>query len=97
MFGLTTLPVHCCSTTDVTTTSSPTLVTLLAKRKSRNITAGTQACSVRRQIHRLCPMALTILMEQRDFVSAGVCQSCGCEALSLRSFSVTPYSSADMA
>ena len=34
MFSLTTLPVHCCSTvvTDVTSlTSSPTLVTLLAK------------------------------------------------------------------
>jgi len=80
MFSLTTLPVHCCSTTDVTSlTSSPTFVTLLAKRTYRNITAGTQACSVRRQIHRRCPMALAIPTEQHDFVGARVCQSCGCE------------------
>ena len=48
-------------------------------------------------------MALAILTEQREFVGAGIDQSCGCETaeddtvLRLRSFSVTPCSLADVA
>ena len=43
-------------------------------------------------------MALAILTEQRDFVGAGVGQSCRCEtAQGDQSFSVTPCSSADTA